>query len=281
MAEKYNIRLLNQTLFDYAKQMAGLANVVRFVAYLIGVTFVLFSITFSQMPFLIAFLAIATELLQWHSDSVKGVAESLLRKLDFCEGLGWSISKAEVLDVMARSPGIIRNRITWRGPDYQYFDSDEPLGSKKALENLIESTWWSKHLAETSGHLFLSITLLAILTSVITLIISVEAVQNFSLLMNISRAVTSTILLVFTLRLIRSAIDYYTFSRKAGNIEGHARDLIKTVSIEREQVIKIFQEYHFARNGSPLIPTWVWQARRATLNELWNTFQKSNQGGHQ
>lgn len=276
MVEKYNVRFLDQSLFDYSKRTASLANIVRLLAYLLGVVIVLLSLSLPALPFAIAFLTILTELLQWRSDSIKSVAESLLRKLDFYEGLGWPISKSEISDILARSPRSVRNSIPWRGPDYQYFDSDEILGPKKALKNLVESAWWSKHLAETSGHLYLLVTLLSVVISIMILVISIEAIQNFSTLTNISRAVTSTILLIFSLRLIRSAIDYYTFSRKANLVENQARDLLGKQDIEKEQVIKVFQEYHFARNGSPLIPTWMWKARRSTLNELWDAFQENH-----
>ncbi len=274
MAEKYDVRLLNQYLFDYSKRVASLSLFVRILAYLIGAVLVLSAISFSQLPFLVAIFAIMADLLQWQSDNVKGVAESLLRKLDFLDSFGWRISKTEISDILARSPGNIRKSISWRGPDYAYFDSEEKPGPKRALENLVESSWWSKHLAETSAQIYTIATVVLLLASAVVLIISIETIQNFSVLMNISRVVTSTLLLVITLRLIRFAVDFNNFSRKASQIEGQANDLLKIPDIDNEQAIKLFYEYQFARNSSPLIPTWVWKTRRAGLNELWNDFHR-------
>lgn len=274
MAEKYDVRLLNQALFDFSKRVAGLSLFARLLAYFVGAVTVLFSIPFPQLPFLVAICAILADIFQWQSDNVKGVAESLLRKLDFLDSFGWGISKTEISDILARSPDTIRNSISWRGPDYGYFDSKEEPGMKRGLENLVESSWWSKHLAETSAQIYSVTTVILLLTSIGVLVISIETIQNFSVLMNISRVVTSTLLLVVTLRLIRFAVDFYNFSKKASQIEGQANDLLKIPEVDREQVIKLVYEYQFARNSSPLIPTWVWKARRASLNELWEAFHR-------
>ena len=274
MADKFNVRVLDQTLLDYAKEVSSYSLIVRILAYVIGAFLLFFTPSFPWSPFLITLLSILAELLQWRSDNVKSTAESLLRKLEYYDGYGWSISKTEVSDIIARSPRKIRNSISYREPGYQYFESEVEVGSKRTLENLIESAWWSKHLAETAGHFFLTITVLIILGSLTILIVSIESISNFSTLMNISRIVTSTILLLFSLRLIRHTAEFYAFSRKAEQSESKAIDLLKIQNFDEDQSIKALLDYQFARNKSPLIPTWIWKVRRATLNDLWKTFNK-------
>ena len=273
MADKFDIRLLDQSLFDYSKRVTVFSLIIRILSYFVGIVVLLFALPFQPLPFLIAFLSILAELIQWHSDHVKRVAESLLRKLEYHDGYGWPISKSEISDILVRSPGHIRDSISYRNPEFQYFGSEEIKGTRRMLENLVESAWWSKHLAETAGHLFLAITVLAIFASITILIISIETVQNFSFLMSVSRIVTSTILLLFSLQLVRHTVEYYNFSGKAEQSEIKANHLLESQEIDKEQSIKILIEYQFSRNGAPLIPTFIWKARRATLNDLWNTYQ--------
>lgn len=269
MAEKFNIRLLDQTLFDDAKRISSFSLTIRVISFAIGVGVLLFSISFQQLPFVIAIISIFAELLQWRSDHVKKIAESLLRKLEYQDGLGWKISKIEISDLLARSPIYIRKSITNRNPTYQYYENTEELGIKRLLENLVESAWWSKHLSETAGHFFTLITSLIILGSVIVLIISIDSIQNFSVLANISRIITSTLLLLFSLRLIRQSSDFYSFSRLAATSENKAAELLQSGNYDKDRSIKVLIDYQFGRGGAPIIPTWIWKIRRSVLNELW------------
>jgi len=273
MAEKFNIRLLDQTLFDDAKRISSFSLILRGLSFAIGVGVLLFSISFEKLPFVVAIISILAELLQWRSDHVKKIAESLLRKLEYQDGMGWHISKIEISDLLARSPIYIRNSITYRNPTYKYYESTEEIGIKRLLENLVESSWWSKHLSETAGHFFTLITTLIIFGSVTVLIISIESIQNFSVLTNISRIITSTLLLLFSLRLIRQSSDFYSFSRLAAISENKATELLQSENFDKDRSIKVLIDYQFARGGSPIIPTWIWKMRRSVLNELW-TAQK-------
>lgn len=274
MANKFDVRLLDQSLFDFSKRVTAFSSTIRILSYFVGIVVLLLALPFQLLPFLIAFLSILADLIKWRSDHVKGVAKSLLRKLEYHDGYGWPISKSEISDILVRSPAHIRNSISYRNPEFQYFGSEETIGPRRTLENLVKSAWWSKHLAETAGHIFLAITILTIFGSITILIISIESIQNFSFLMSVSQIVTSTILLLFSLQFIRHSVEYYTFSGKAEQSESKANHLLQIQDIDKEQSIKILIEYQFSRNGAPLIPTFIWKARRATLNDLWNTYQK-------
>ena len=269
MADKNSIHLLYQTLFDHSKHLLGYSIFTRILVYLLGIIVLVFIPTFQQLPFLVAIFAMIAELLQWRSEYIKSIAESLLRKFEYHDGFGWPILKLEISDILARVPVNIRKSIPSQDPDYQYFESKEVVGPKRVIENLIESAWWSKHLSETAIHVFLTITLLTIIGSFAILIISIETVQNYSILTNVSRIVTSTLLLLFSLRLIRNTVDYYSLNRKAGQIETKANDILQSQNFDKDKILKVLIEYQFVRNSSPLIPTWIWKARRETLNDLW------------
>lgn len=277
MAEKYNPRLLCQILFDHSKRLAVIASLLKLGALAIGATLVLLAATFEMLPLIIAAISISSELFQWRSDHIKGIAEMILRKLDAYESFGWQIDTAEMSDVLARIPRGIKKAISEKEPSYQYFASHEVEGSQKALENVRESAWWSKHLAERTGQLYLVITVIIVLASVFVLAVSIETIRNFPVLVNISRVVTSVIVLLFSLRLIRLTYDYYNFSKKAQVVETSAEELLQRKA-DRIHAIKLMYEYQLARAAAPLIPTWIWKFMNAELNELWNLYKTRTTG---
>ena len=81
MAEKFNVRLLDQTLFNYSKWVTGISFAVRIFSYFVGIVVLLFALPFQLLPFLIALSSILADLLQWRSDHIKSVAESLLPEI--------------------------------------------------------------------------------------------------------------------------------------------------------------------------------------------------------
>jgi len=200
-----------------------------------------------------------------------------LRKLDAYESFGWPIEMAEMSDVLARTPKSIKKVISGKEPSYPYFSNQEVEGPQKALENVRESAWWSKHLAERTGHLYLATTVFIVLGSVVVLAVSIETIRNFTVLVNVARVVTSVIMLLFSLRLIRLTSDYYSFSRKAHIIETRAEEFLQR-KIDKVHAIKLMYEYQLARAAAPLIPTWIWKSMNTELNELWDLYRARTNG---
>jgi uncharacterized membrane protein len=277
MAEKYNPRLLCQTLFDHSKQLAVIALLFKLGAFAFGALMVLLAATFELLPLVIAAILILAELFQWRSDHIRGVAETILRKLDAYQSFGWQIDTAEMSDVLARTPFSIKKAISGKEPSYEYFSTKEVESPKKALENVRESAWWSKHLAERTGHFYLAVTLILVLGSFLILIVSIETIRNFTVLVNVARVATSVIMLLFSMRLIRLTFDYYNFSRKAHIVENRAEDFLQRKA-DKVHAIKLMYDYQLARAASPLIPTWIWKSMSTELNELWNLYRQRTNG---
>ncbi len=276
MAEQYNLRLLCQNLFDHSKRLAFFALTLRVLLFAIGSIFVLFAFNFPQLPLLIALFSLVAEIFQWSSDAAKSSSESLMRNLEFQESFGWPISNSMLSDVLATIPGWIKKTIKDKKPEKEYFTSQQEKPLLKALENLQESAWWSKHLANRMGQIYLGATVIIVLASFAVLLVSVETVQSFTVLQNISRVVTSTIMLLFSLKFIRLTADYNNFGKKAEQIESRAEHLSKIKKLKEIQVIRLFHEYQLSRAASPLIPTWLWKYMNAELNALWITYRTTS-----
>ncbi|MCW5968650.1 MAG: hypothetical protein KIT57_09060 [Blastocatellales bacterium] len=276
---KHDPGLLCQALFDRAKTWLIVAMLCKVLAFAVGTLVIFFSVISKQAPFLVAGLTLASELFTWRSDRNKGTAESLRRKLDMRDSFGWPISKAEMSDLLIRIPKKLRKNLPVESDRENYFESKESAGPKRAVENIRESAWWSKHLSEKMWQICLVATIVLAALSVILLIASVETIRDFDTLSSMGRAVTSAILLIFSLGLLRLTISYYNFSNKAGQVEDQAERLLCPEPIDDVQAIKLCHEYQLARAAAPLIPTWVWKWQRNDLNELWADYRSNSQTG--
>lgn len=274
---KHDLGALSRALFARAKVWLATAMLCKVAAFAIGILVILLSAIPKLAPFLVAALTIISELCTWRSDKNKSTAETLRRKLDMRDSFGWAISRAEVSDFLVRIPKKLRKALPAENDGENYFESKEGVGAKRAVENVRESAWWSKHLSEKMWQICLTATILLAALSIVLLIASIETVSNFDTLSGIGRAVTSVILLLFSLGLLRLTIGYYSFSSKADLIENQAERLLCPEPIDMFQAIKLAHEYQLARATAPLIPTWIWKWRRDDLNEMWATYRSNSQ----
>ncbi len=265
----YDLRTLSQAYFKIAKKWWGFSATCKVLTFSIGLISTIFIILPAYTPITVTFLEIASEICLWRSDAIKGNAEVLLRKLDARDSFGWQISSAELSDFFAKAPKQFENLAPAETKGEDYFASKAGLGAIKALENIQESAWWSKHLAErmTQYCLFISISILV--TSLITLLISIQTISDNNVLTSLGRTVTSALMLIFTLGLFRMAINYYEFSQKAKEIEYNIDALLNNQNINDSDAIKIMHEYQLARASAPLIPYFVWRQMRDKLNVTW------------
>jgi hypothetical protein len=217
-------------------------------------------------------LAVIAECCHWRSDIVKGRAEHLKRRIEFFDGLGWPIPSVELSDGIAKMSRRQRSRME-RTADESYFASESEVGAQRLLENLRESSWWSKHLA---GWMLVASSLISstlLIGSLVALALSIAATTNSAALDSISRVVAALLTLILSLGLVKLIAGYFTFAKKSEQIENEAiGQLAKTLS--DVEAIRILQEYQIARASAPLIPDWIWRMRRPLLNGLWiNTYE--------
>jgi hypothetical protein len=269
---KHDPRKLSKAYFTLAKRWWGAALLCKLILIAVGALAVWFSVLSRLTPFVVFILTIVSECLVWRSDKLKGTAEELLRKLDFRDSLGWEISKVELSDVLARTPARLRARITAEDLRGSYFASGDELGPRRAVQNIQESAWWSKHLSEAMGRYLFIFTVASSVGSLFILLVSVGTVKSFDVLSGIGRVVTAVLMLILSLGSIRLTLGYYDFSRKAQRVEERAAELLRYGSNEIE-VVKLYNEYHLGRAVAPLIPDRIWKWNEKHLNELWKDYR--------
>lgn len=269
---RHRARALSRALYDRSKRWWWSSLACKVGVFIVGTIVVLWAPGWKSSAVLIFLIYLASELSLLRSDSFKGRAETIVRKLDFEESFGWNISGAEMSDFEMRSPARLRKNLPTSASEEEYFASTEVLGPRRAAENVVESAFWSKHLAERMGHLCLGITSILVIGSIVVLVVIIDSVQDVSSLSNVGRLVTSALMLVFSLGLLKLMVSYYGFSKKADRAEQAAENLLKGDCNERD-AIKVLHDYQVARAGAPLLPTRLWKRMRDDLNEQWKRRQ--------
>jgi len=288
----HNVELIRNGLFARCKFYWGAGLSVKLIVFILGVVIVVAPIDGKLIALIGLVLAVASECLMWQSDRWKGAAQGLHRKLDFENSFGWFVSESELMDYLARYPGDT-NELVGKSTG-SYFASKETPGSKRAIENLRESAWWSMHLAESMfwrtvavivgivvGCVMLlnaSVTNLAQPQPANTTIPSVTqppAETKSGASAQTVKIVTSAILFIFSYGLLKFATGYHSFSTKSKQVKDSAELLMKSGNIDEIQAIKIWQDYHLAREAAPILPTWIWALREKKLNLLWECYVKN------
>lgn len=266
--------VLVKSLFDQAKLLWLAALFTRIIATAIGLFFALTKTPGVYAPWALASVILCAEVLQWQSDLVKGRAEQLKRKIEFDDGLGWPISQADLSDVIAVLSKKQKKTIE-QAVRENYFASERSVGAARLLDNLTESSWWSKHLSLTMARWCGSLVAILVLVSLLALGTAVNITQKPSELESTSRVVCAVLTLLMSAGLVKLFLGYQTFFRKSEQIEDKAKALSGLPSpVSESEVIKLMHDYQLARASAPLIPDMVWKSRRDGLNELWNVYRK-------
>src|SRR5688500_6590462 len=245
---EHDPRIVCKTIFDGAKRYWGSGLALKIGATALGVWSVLAGASSPLAPAWVTGLAIVAELCLWRSDLLKGRGESLKRKIEYQDSFGWALSAIEISDHLARLPASTRRAIA-RSVRENYFASKEAVGTRRALENLQESSWWSKDLAGYMGGLCSALHAVLMLASFASLYVSVATVRDFAALQTVSRVVTGVLSMIGSLGLVKLIVGYYGFSRGAERIERATVGPLQAKRSDQVEAIKLLHEYQVARAG--------------------------------
>jgi hypothetical protein len=257
---------VHKTLSTSAKRWLGGSLGVKLVAFILGLLSLLAHMPAEAIAMAVAILTIAAELAGYKSDSLKGDASLLRRRLDFLDALGWSISSPEYSDLLVRRDSLLVGR-TNASMAEKYFTSTLAQGPARAVENTMESAWWSKHLSQKMTTICLCLTFLALAVSLVVLFVGLWGAQDAEARILVSRVATSLLSFVLSFGMIKLTMSYWQFSQKAAKSEQAALNMLnRTSTIE---AVKLMQEYDLVRAVGPMIPDWLWVRYRPAFNQLW------------
>lgn len=263
-----NLRSINKNRFTLAKRLWTASNSLKLLMFFVGAASVLSPRPYPYVPQVLLALAITSEIVQWRSDVVKGNSEALLRKLDLCRSFQKDISEADKRDIVASLPRKLRKKFDEAEPLDTYFESDKLPGPTKAIENLIESAWYTRKLTESMVLICVALTAFLLLVSIYALIITSRELTDANTRETVSKVVTSWLLLIFTLSLAKNAWLYSKLSQRCQKVETAGEHLLKGELTEAE-ALKQWHEYQIARSSCPLLPDFLWKLRQVSLDDAW------------
>jgi len=229
---------------------------------------------------LIAFLGVlATECVRWRSDAWKSEAESAKRKWEVADGLGAAVDGSYIADWLAAKPKGFLGDVAAVEIQGSEFDSTRPVGALRAVENTLESAWWSRHLSRRMAVYLSFILLVVIVAALIALTFSIAALksataqQSGAVVQNVGGILCSVLVFVFSINVVRLLADFLAFAAEAKWILGRCSELVKSPSVTERDALAVIHDYQTARNSAPLIPTFVWKLHSNHLREQWARFR--------
>jgi len=270
---KISLRALDRIFRETAESWWFFSLLFKASIFLAGALLIFLPASSQVIPFIVVALTLMAEFASWQYNGARDSWESLHRKLDLSESLSWKISNAEISDLLIQSSKRQKEKALQLNLE-PYFASSQVLGAKRTVENIQESAWWAKHLAKRAGSIYFGAIIFLLIGSLSVLIISIETIKDFDVLSNMGRAVTSAVMLVFSLDIARIANAYKKYSGKAASIESETIRLLKNPNIMTVDAIKIVQEYHLAHAEAPMVPQWLWKLMRKDLDVTWQKYRR-------
>lgn len=262
-----DLRAINQNRFEHAKRLWTIANLLRLLAFCVGAYAIAIAKSPRYMPQIIFVVVVAAELFQWRSDVVKSRCESLLRKLDLCRSFEMPISPADKRDIVSYLPQPLRKEFSAELPD-SYFTSSESPSPRKAVENLVESSWYTRQQANMMVGVCSVIAVVVVVIALAALIVTSNEIESVASRANISKVVTAWLLLIFSLGMFKHGWAYYKLAERSERTHSAGEHLLRG-EITEADAVKQWYEYQIGRTASPLLPQWLWKLRQDNLNDAW------------
>ena len=223
--------------------------ILKSLAFGVGITVIFSAVPAKPIPFVVAILTAVSELAAYRMEFVRRTAQRLRRKLDMLDSFAWEITGRVILRFTCPLLDLGQGTVQAAGSSRTLLCKSRTGGARRGLENVVESAWWSKHLSETMLWTCTAIVSLTVLGSIVTMIVSLLSITNQDMLSAVARIVTSVLLLVVSMGLIRLAVGYHSFARTSEHVENQAETMLSKKRIGETDAVKLVHEYQLARAG--------------------------------
>lgn len=255
--------------YDRAKRWAGAVLILHSTLFLAGVLAIFLPILTMKYPWLAVPLSLLGSWISARASKYKSLAEGAKRQHEYVAGFGVKPSLRELANLRQSlkkqlSPeagALLKQGITYA--------SEEPHGSRRALENLAESAWFTKHLAARCVHWVATTFIITLLIAISLLLWAAAEVSGTSAGAAAAKSFAATFTFLISVGLIRSWLGYSKLERKAEKIDSDAMTMLGMENPSTFEAQRLLTEYQISRASAPLIPTWIWKVHRNSMNEDW------------
>ena len=254
--------------FEEAKRWWLWANVSRLLVVIVTVVSLLWKDWLDWIWLLPAGFTVTHSLLQWRADTLQGKADAITRKLEFQDGFGWKISEQEKADLSLEVSDKVKRK-AYGTEESPYFDSRQEVFARKAVENLKQSAWYTRHLAKKMAKYVLMLCACAAVLALLSIFVIVFSPPLQRWGPNIGRIVIIVLAFMVAYGYLRLSFQYRSLSSQAEKSSNRASRLLELETLTEIQAIRLLHEYQIARVTAPMIPDWLWNRTKDELNRLW------------
>jgi hypothetical protein len=255
-----------RALFRKSKYWYAAALVGKLVVSLMGLIYLYSAMSRVTEPILAFILYIASELAVWRSEKFRNLAEAALRRLEHSNSFGWKFSGVEYISLLINA-----SAATQTSPEPYYASTAAP-GATRALDNVLESAWWSQQLSASLRTCCLMVAAILATLAISGLWLGVAGEPQGVSREVLSVLVSSLLGLLPAADLLRLSRNFGEFGDVSRGVVDHAESLSHSKDLRDQDVLMLLHEYQVARSNAPLIPEWLWKMKRGTLNKLWDTY---------
>jgi hypothetical protein len=212
-------------------------------------------------------LAIVAALARIAGSRFVEAANDIRRRLDLEEGLGRRVDPIVAIDLVDDAPGWIRRR-AMVGDEEPYFESSAPPSARRLVENVRESSWWTKRLAGDMVWFAAALTVSFGIVVVLMLMAALQGTMDAATAKSLAPWMQAAIVFLVAQGPVQAWRGYASLRGGAGKAQDRAGELLKGQPTEAEAV-ELAADYHLIRRTAPVIPTLWYNWRRADLNTRW------------
>jgi len=266
-------KLVNRA-YKKAKLWTGVVAILEIFLFLSGIIAVFFPTVSLSYPWIALPVALIGVFISSKSSGFKNKAEMLKRKHEYLMGFGTIPNKGELADLQIELSNELpeeEDELLRKGITYW---SKKSAGPIRTLENLMESAWFTKHLAGFCAYCLGTVFLVSLALAISLLILCATSLAGTSVGLAASKCIAATIMFLISTRVLVSWLAYLGSRKNAESIDSAAGELLATAKkADAFEVQKLLSEYQIMRASAPLIPTLVWKIRRNALNKAWETLK--------
>ena len=261
------LKTLVNRAYDRAKRWAGGVLILQSCLFIAGVMAVFWPVWTLNYPWLAVPVALFGAWVAARAATFKGMAESAKRQHEYVEGFGVKPSGSQLADLRQDlQKELSPDAVELLGLGITYA-SEESYGPRRALENLCESAWFTKHLARRCVYWVAGAFIVTFVIGISMLLYSAAKASGTEAGAAAAKSVAATFTFLISVGSIRSWVSYAKLSAKAEKSDADATRMLGTANPSMFEVQRLLMEYQVARASAPLIPTWIWRIHRNAMNE--------------
>lgn len=243
--------------------------IFKFLFFIFGLIAIFSQVLGSYSAPILIFLYVVMEVVSASYNKTRNLWESFHRELELSESLGLPINKH--IDIL---PCLSKKEKTNLDIDDSYgtsYFANNTSSVSHSFKNTLESSWWSKHLAQSTSTLYMALTICIGTISLIAVFYSIQHLNDSKDLQTAAKVVVSFIFMIFSMDFIKLWYGFHLFYVGSEKIENKSRDYISSDCKDKLDAYSLWVEYQFIRAQAPLIPQFIWKLKKDRLNEIWQS----------